>query len=198
VLELPLPGGWWGWTLNPLSSLERPPYSAKFQPPSGGRRKPPSSLAINDLLLITHPLSTTMHPICLWIFNLALNNLQNRPFKNQKSKIWGRRLLPLPWWIEEGPLPTPPTHVCLDSTAYGARPPSCFWIIRAAPKAYYAAPQVSEYWWPRRRKDLFNNKKSSFFTLSPSFPIELTGSWRSLSNPMRLDDWPLFECWDCW
>jgi len=50
--------------------------------PIGGRRNPPNSLAMN-LLLITRPLSTTMHPI-LRNFNLALNNLQNRPFRYQK------------------------------------------------------------------------------------------------------------------
>jgi len=40
-----------------------------------------------------------MHFTCIWKFygyrekklNLALNNLQNAPFRDQKSKIWGKR-----------------------------------------------------------------------------------------------------------
>jgi len=48
------------------------------------------------------------------------------PFRDQKSKILKQRgTAPSPHsGIEKGPLPTP-------YTAFGARPPSCFWAIRA-------------------------------------------------------------------
>ena len=57
-------------------------------------------------------------------YHLAIRLIQitmlfgERSFQNQKSKIWGRRSLPLPWWIEEGPLPT----LCTYPTRASVRP----------------------------------------------------------------------------
>ena len=56
VYSARIAGGEGGWT---PSWFERPPSSGKFQPPQGGRRNPPGSLAMNvSLLIITRPPST--------------------------------------------------------------------------------------------------------------------------------------------
>jgi len=91
------------------------------------------------LIVVRHPPLTNMRHMRLLTalsykkrLNLALKNLQNTSFeiKNLK-KNWEAGYCPLPEWDWGGPSHTtsPP---CLDSTAYGARPPSSFWTIRAS------------------------------------------------------------------
>ena len=61
-------GTWWTFALSVCfyfsSSLERPPSSAKSQLPRGVAVTP-SSQTMNDLLLITCALSTSMHPMLM-------------------------------------------------------------------------------------------------------------------------------------
>jgi len=74
----------------------------------------------------------TMHPMCTGNTN---NSLQQYSFRDQKSKILEERGT-APWAPHTVGSRRVPSrrHIqraCLDSTAFGTRPPSCFLAIRA-------------------------------------------------------------------
>jgi len=113
---------------SPLAHWSDPLALLTFNPLDGRRNPLAHWLAMNDFFLLSHVHRQPPCILCSRIFNLALNNLQNRPFRNQKSKILRRRSLP-PSKVDRGWSP--------PDTTYPTRASSLPLIRRSTPWLFW-------------------------------------------------------------